>query len=343
MITPANANTLRTKWRATIPEGFKLDAEPAIADGNVFVSAHPCYLYAFAVDTGALRWQYKMQLNGVTCDLTPTGPGVGHSTPTVAHGMVFVPYGGAIWALNDQTGAFLWHTTQANYTEVTYADGRLYTTDGVNVYALDLATGGVLWTWTSGVSTAIAGNPAIAVDQGRVWVVNALGLLTALDGATGGFIRSIQLTPQSNNVGPGPTVANATRLGRVARSQRQPIERASALYGIDTSTGAIWFRYVYGDRRDLCATNSGRHGGVYLWLPGVLSGRTTCPPRACIGRTYSAVGTGRRCAWPMESGLSSRRRFPTAHTSISWTQRREVRPPEVTCHNTARMALALRW
>ena len=111
--------------------GFKLDSGPTVADGNVFVSAHPCYLYAFAVDTGALRWQYKLQLNGVTCDPTPTGPGVGHSTPTVAHGMVFVPYGGAVWALNDQTGAFLWHTTQANYTEVTYADGRLYTTDGV--------------------------------------------------------------------------------------------------------------------------------------------------------------------------------------------------------------------
>ena len=197
VISITNANTLRVKWQATIPEGFKLDAEPAIADGNVFVSAHPCYLDAFAASDGALRWQYKMQLSGVTCDLTPTGPGVGHSTPTVAHGMVFVPYGGAIWALNDQTGAFLWHTPQVGYTEVTYADGQLYTTDGVNVYALDLATGAVLWTWNSGVSTALAGNPALAVDQGRVWVVNALGLLTALDGATGAFIRSVQLQPQS--------------------------------------------------------------------------------------------------------------------------------------------------
>ena len=240
VITPANANTLRTKWRATIPEGFKLDAEPAIADGNVFVSAHPCYLYAFAADTGALRWQYKMQLNGVTCDLTPTGPGVGHSTPTVAHGMVFVPYGGAIWALNDQTGAFLWHTTQANYTEATYADGRLYTTDGVNVYALDLATGGVLWTWTSGVSTAIAGNPAIAVDQGRVWVVNALGLLTALNASTGAFIRSIQLQRQSNNVGPGPTVANGHVWVVLPGANADPLSATSAMYGIDTSTGAIW-------------------------------------------------------------------------------------------------------
>ncbi|HEY7022432.1 MAG TPA: PQQ-binding-like beta-propeller repeat protein [Ktedonobacterales bacterium] len=241
VISIANANTLRFKWQATIPEGFKLDAEPTVADGNVFVSAHPCYLYAFAVDTGALRWEYKMQLSGVTCTLTPTGPGVGHSTPTVAHGMVFAPYGGAIWALNDQTGAFLWHTTQAGYTEVTYADGRLYTTDGVNVYALDLATGGVLWTWTSGVSTALAGNPAIAVDQGRVWVVHALGLLTALDGATGAFIRSVQLAPQSNNVGPGPTIANATVWVALPGANANPLNARSALYAIDASTGAIKF------------------------------------------------------------------------------------------------------
>jgi outer membrane protein assembly factor BamB len=125
----------------------------------------------------------------------------------VAHGLVFVPYGGAIWALNDQTGAFLWQTPQVGYTEVTYSNGRLYTTDGVNVYALDLATGGVLWTWNSGVSLQLAGNPAIAVDQGRAWIVNAHGLLTALDAATGAFIRAIQLQQQSNNVGPGPTTA----------------------------------------------------------------------------------------------------------------------------------------
>jgi outer membrane protein assembly factor BamB len=241
VISPANANTLRTKWQATIPEGFKLDAEPAIADGNVFVSAHPCYLYAFAADTGALRWQYKMQLNGVTCDLTPTGPGVGHSTPTVAHGMVFAPYGGAIWALNDQTGAFLWHTPQAGYTEVTYAGGRLYTSDGINVYALDLATGGVLWTWNSGVSVALAGNPAIAVDQGRVWVVNAHGLLTALDGASGAFIRSVQLQQQSNNVGPGPTAANGLVWVALPGANPDPLSARSALYGIDASTGAVKF------------------------------------------------------------------------------------------------------
>jgi outer membrane protein assembly factor BamB len=241
VISIANANTFRTKWQATIPEGFKLDSEPTVADGNVFVSAHPCYLYAFAVNTGALRWQYKMQLSGVTCTLTPTGPGVGYSTPTVAHGMVFAPYGGAIWALNDQTGAFLWHTPQAGYTEVTYADGRLYTTDGVNVYTLDLATGGVLWTWTSGDSTALAGNPAIAVDQGRVWVINALGLLTALDGSTGAFIRSVQLTPQSNNVGPGPTIANATVWVALPGANANPLNARSALYAIDASTGAIKF------------------------------------------------------------------------------------------------------
>jgi len=240
VITPANANTLRVKWQATIPEGFKLDAEPAIADGIVFVSAHPCYLYAFAVDTGALRWQYKMQLSGVTCTLAPTGPGVGHSTPTVAHGMVFAPYGGAVWALNDQTGAFLWHTPQAGYTEVTYADGRLYTTDGVNVYALDLATGGVLWTWTSGVSTALAGNPAIAVDEGRVWIVNANGLLTALNASTGAVIRSIQLQRQSNNVGPGPTVANGHVWVVLPGANADPLKATSAMYGIDTSTGATW-------------------------------------------------------------------------------------------------------
>jgi outer membrane protein assembly factor BamB len=243
VITPANANTLRVKWQATIPEGFKLDAEPAVADGNVYVSAHPCYLYAFAADTGALRWQYKMQLNGVTCDLTPTGPGVGHSTPTVAHGMVFVPYGGAIWALNDQTGAFLWKTPQgpAVYSEVTYADGRLYTTDGVNVYALDLATGGVLWTWMSGVSTALAGNPAIAVDQGRVWVVNALGLVTALNAASGAFIRSVQLQRQSNSVGPGPTTAAGLVWVALPGANPDPLSAHSALYGIDASTGAIKF------------------------------------------------------------------------------------------------------
>jgi outer membrane protein assembly factor BamB len=182
-----------------------------------------------------------MQLNGVTCDLTPTGPGVGHSTPTVAHGMVFVPYGGAVWALNDQTGAFLWHTTQASYTEVTYADGRLYTTNGVNVYALDLATGSVSWTWNSGVSTALAGNPAIVVDQGRVWVVNALGLLTALDGATGAFIRSIPLTPQSNNVGPGPTISNGTVWVALPGANANPLNARSALYAVDASTGAIKF------------------------------------------------------------------------------------------------------
>jgi outer membrane protein assembly factor BamB len=241
VITPANANTIRVKWQAIIPEGFKLDAEPAIADGAVFVSAHPCYLYAFAASTGALRWQYKMQLNGVTCNLTPTGPGVGHSTPTVAHGMVFVPYGGAIWALNDQTGAFIWHTPQAGYAEVTYADGRLYTTDGVNVYALDLATGGVLWTWNSGVSTALAGNPAIAVDQGRVWVVNTHGLLTALNSATGAFIRSIQLQQQSNNVGPGPTVANGIVWVVLPGANPDPLSATSAMYGVVASTGALVF------------------------------------------------------------------------------------------------------
>ena len=72
-------------------------------------------------------------------------------------------------------------------------------------------------------------------------MVNALGLLTALDSATGGFIRSIQLTPQSNNVGPGPTVASGTVWVALPGANANPLNARSALHGVDASTGAIKF------------------------------------------------------------------------------------------------------
>ncbi|HEU0107326.1 MAG TPA: PQQ-binding-like beta-propeller repeat protein, partial [Vicinamibacteria bacterium] len=74
--TPLPAQ-LKVLW--TYEAGESIESSAAIADGTVFVGRTGGELLALDLETGALRWRYPVE-----------GDGIGESSPAVAGGIVYV-------------------------------------------------------------------------------------------------------------------------------------------------------------------------------------------------------------------------------------------------------------
>jgi outer membrane protein assembly factor BamB len=133
------------------------------------------------------------------------------------------------------------------------ADGKVFVTvknagGGTTLHALDAANGTTIWSFVLGGSFSWS---AACYDNGRVFAVNASGLLRAFDGATGAVIWSVQLPNQFLFSAP-PSVREGVIYLSGAGS-------GGTLYAVNASSGAlIWTRSVVnGDRSSPAVTSDG--------------------------------------------------------------------------------------
>jgi outer membrane protein assembly factor BamB len=105
-------------------------ANPAVANGIVYVSSEQGDLFGLDANTGSVLWKYSI------------GP-LGTSSPAVANGVVYVgspQYN--VSALNASTGAVLWQYATASFPSApSVADGAVYVGDDYQLYVFDLVGG----------------------------------------------------------------------------------------------------------------------------------------------------------------------------------------------------------
>lgn len=103
-----------------------------------------------------------------------------YSSPVVADGVLFIPAGYKLYALNAMTGATIWATT-LHYSVATspaVANGIVYVTDSGVLTALDAETGTILWNQLPDPPAGGYGSNPI-VDGSRVFVEDSDGSLYA--------------------------------------------------------------------------------------------------------------------------------------------------------------------
>ena len=192
------------------------------------------------------------------------------SSPVVADGVVYIgsvsptiPAGGALHALDLQTGEERWRTDLDRGDGIlatpVVVDGVVYaaTYDGV-VLALDAATGDEAWRVDLAEPVYYA---APAVDEGTLYVVDISGRLTALDAEAGG--RQWEFA-----VGDGytwglgtPAVAEG-HVYIVATEARRTMK--SRLVALDADTGEERWRFVAEEVGEVRGTPAVADGRVYI-------------------------------------------------------------------------------
>lgn len=132
-----------------------------VASGDSTTSLYNNYIYAIDATTGAIQWKVKVN-SGSAIVSTPWGGGNGYdlgalSTPTIAHGMLYVAgRDGKLYALDAATGAPLWtydahtttlvHGTLSDANQMIVDQGVVYGAVHNVLYALDARTGKPVWT-----------------------------------------------------------------------------------------------------------------------------------------------------------------------------------------------------
>jgi polyvinyl alcohol dehydrogenase (cytochrome) len=106
-IGPTQAATLAPAWSFSVADGGSVTGTPVVADGCVFTGSDGGTVYAVNADTGDLVWAQKLPVaGGVNSSLTVDG---GRVYGLESHGG-----GPEAFALDQATGAVLWHTQLDN-------------------------------------------------------------------------------------------------------------------------------------------------------------------------------------------------------------------------------------
>lgn len=162
----------RILWRSTY-EDDKVSAafnRPAVMDGIVFVTNWPRQVTAYDAETGAKRWQRKLDEQTVLA-------------PVATEAGLVVPTRNDIRLLDATSGDRLWiRTHDGNITESApaVADGIVFLADEQgSMHARDLETGESLWT------TPFDGSTSPVVADGVVYAVRSGFSLVAIDAASG--------------------------------------------------------------------------------------------------------------------------------------------------------------
>ena len=108
LITAANVSKLRQAWSFPITGAAasgvagagSLVAPPVVQDGVVYLQDMDCNVYAIALATGKLKWEYHAN--------TPEKTGPGPNGVAVESGVVYGDSPAAVFALNAATGKTLW-------------------------------------------------------------------------------------------------------------------------------------------------------------------------------------------------------------------------------------------
>jgi outer membrane protein assembly factor BamB len=179
---------LREAWTfkltGTAAEGVSyagsLTAAPIVADGVVYLQDEDANVYALALATGQLKWEYQVN--------DPETSGPGPDGVAVSGGAVFGDTSTTAFALNAATGKTLWVNDHLLSSEQgafeiqpQVADGRVYLASayglgpgGGELMALSAATGSLLWTFNT-VLGQTTGVTSLGLGSGGAWETPLVG------------------------------------------------------------------------------------------------------------------------------------------------------------------------
>ncbi|MGH7910777.1 MAG: PQQ-binding-like beta-propeller repeat protein, partial [Candidatus Dormibacteraceae bacterium] len=187
-ISSANVSTLRQAWTFKLtgraaagvrPYG-SLTASPIVQDGRVYIQDLDSNVYALALATGRLQWEYR-------CD-QPERSGPGPNGVAVAGGRVYGLTPTGAFALNAATGSTIWFKRglldqgQGSFgIQPQVAGGRVYLASqygsgpgGGVLLALNASSGGVLWRF----DTVVGPDPGVrslGLGAGGAWETPLVG------------------------------------------------------------------------------------------------------------------------------------------------------------------------
>jgi glucose dehydrogenase len=181
-ISAANVSGLREAWAfklaGTAAAGVSgigsLTAAPVVQDGVVYLQDEDANVYAVALATGKLKWEYQVGI--------PEKTGPGPDGVAVADGTVYGDSSTSVFALNAATGKTRWvdssllTSSQGSFEiQPQVAGGRVYLASaygsgpgGGVLMALNASTGRRLWTFNT-VTGQGAGVRALGLGSGGAW------------------------------------------------------------------------------------------------------------------------------------------------------------------------------
>jgi outer membrane protein assembly factor BamB len=175
-VTPANtgrnADVVGGKRveRVWSTEVGRIDSQPAIRDGVVYVGTYNRKFHALSLETGEILWTFDAPAPEIVSDSTTIA-----ATPAVTEDAVYVGRGnsGVGFRLDRETGEVDWRQEQMGMYSPTVVDGTVYGGGGAGVTAVDAVTGEVEWRrevgWVSEGAVAVAdGRVVAAPDSGLV-------------------------------------------------------------------------------------------------------------------------------------------------------------------------------
>jgi alcohol dehydrogenase (cytochrome c) len=188
VISAANVSQLREAWvfkltgkaAAGVSGIGSLTAAPVVAGGVVYLQDQDANVYALALATGKLKWEYEVNV--------PEASGPGPDGVAVADGAVYGDTSTSVFALSAATGKTTWvvrhllNTGQGSFEiQPQVADGRVYLASaygsgpgGGVLMALDAANGHLLWEFNTVIGPA-QGVQALGLGSGGAWETPLVG------------------------------------------------------------------------------------------------------------------------------------------------------------------------
>jgi alcohol dehydrogenase (cytochrome c) len=204
VISSANVSQLREAWvfkltgkAANDPPGAgSLTAAPVVTGGVVYLQDEDANVYALALATGKLKWEYEVNV--------PEASGPGPDGVAVADGTVYGDTSSSVFALSAATGKTTWvdrHLLNrgqgAFEIQPEVADGRVYLASaygsgpgGGVLMALSAATGHPLWEFNTVIGPA-PGVQALGLGSGGAWETPLVGSDGSVTFGTGNPYQSI--------------------------------------------------------------------------------------------------------------------------------------------------------
>ena len=205
VISSANVSGLREAWAfkltgLQLPSDIAtigaLTAPPVVQDGMVYLQDQASNVYALALATGKLKWEYPVNV--------PQASGPGPDGVAVADGAVYGDTPASAFALNAATGKTIWVDSSllnsgqgAFEIQPQVADGRVYLASaygsgpgGGVLMALDASTGRMVWTFNT-VIGARPGVQALGLGSGGAWEPPLVGSDGSVTFGTGNPYQSI--------------------------------------------------------------------------------------------------------------------------------------------------------
>jgi outer membrane protein assembly factor BamB len=204
VISAANVSGLREAWTfklsgaaaAGLPGVGSLTAPPVVQGGVVYIQDEDANVYALALATGKLKWDYLVNV--------PEKSGPGPDGVAVAGGAVYGDTSSTVFALNAATGKTIWVDSSllnsgqgAFEIQPQVSDGRVYLASaygsgpgGGVLMALSAATGRLLWEFNT-VLGQEKGAQALGLGSGGAWEPPLVGSDGSVTFGTGNPYQSI--------------------------------------------------------------------------------------------------------------------------------------------------------